>query len=111
LQSNALDLVTRCYAVWASRTLELDGRPLDASKAKELPERAVLEKPELPSQSEWVNDFAKAGQCFGISFAGKHLSPDNLGRLRSALDQKVAEIGARPSDITAALVSRVGPLG
>jgi hypothetical protein len=110
LQTNALDLVTRCYAVWASRTLELDGRPLDATQCKELPDRAVLEKPELPTQAQWVDAFAKAGQCLGISFPGKHLSPDNLGRLRGELDGRAQEISAAAAELRAVLGPRLSQL-
>ena len=87
----AQDLLLRCYAVWASRSFELDGRPLDPETHKVLPDRAILEKPELPTQQQWNDAFAKAGQCFGITFAGRHLSPDNLGRLQAHLDAKLKE--------------------
>lgn len=112
LQEGALDLVVRCYAVWARRTLELDGRPLDAKQHKgALPDRAVLEKPELPTQQEWKVALDLAATCFGVTFAGKHLSPDNLGRLRSELDSKVKELAESCVRANSLLNRRAAELG
>jgi uncharacterized short protein YbdD (DUF466 family) len=114
LQTPALDLVTRCYSVWSSRTFELDGKPIDAASPyykNGLPDRAVLEKPELPSQTEWVDAFAKAGQCFGVSFAGKHLSPDNLGKLRTRLDEQATKVGTAVADVSGLLTKYASALG
>ncbi|HEX9619109.1 MAG TPA: hypothetical protein VF989_03175, partial [Polyangiaceae bacterium] len=111
LQTNALDLVVRCYAVWARRTLELDGKPLEPAKLKgDLPDRAVLEKPELPTQQEWNDAFAKAGQCFGLTFAGKHLSPDNLGRFRASLEEKLQGVAGSCAEATGLLERRAAEL-
>ena len=111
LPVEAEDLLLRCYAVWASRSFELDGRPLDPEAQKVLPDRAILEKPELPTQQEWNDAFAKAGQCFGLTFAGRHLSPDNLGRLQAHLDARLQEFGSRANEVATALGGRLTPLG
>jgi len=84
----------------------MDGRPLDPETQKELPDRAVLEKPELPTHQEWNDAFAKAGRCFGITFSGKHLSPDNLGRFQAAVDAVVEKIGGRAAEVATALGQR-----
>lgn len=102
----------RCYAAWASRTLELDGRPPDASKHKgSLPEPAVLEKPELPTLQEWKAALENAAECFGITFAGKHLSPDSQGRFRNALDKEIGKLGSACADVDGLLQRRAKALG
>jgi hypothetical protein len=112
LQESALDLVVRCYAVWARRTLELDGRPLDGRQHRgPLPDRAVLEKPELPTQQEWKTALELAATCFGVTFAGKHLSPDNLGQLRARLDVKLTEVDKRCVEVNSLLGRRAAELG
>ncbi len=87
LQVEAQDLVVRCYALWARRTLELHGKPWEGKPP--LPADAVLEKPELPDQTEWTLALGKASQCLGITFAGRFLSPENVSRFRALLAAKV----------------------
>src|SRR5690606_19524264 len=47
----------------------------------------------------------------GITFAGKHLSPDNLGRFRSALDEKINALGSACTEVDGLLQRRASALG
>lgn len=112
LQPEAEDLVVRCYALWARRTLEIDGRPYDSQrKSGALPGYAVLEKPELPSEQEWLTALNVAGQCFGVALAGRYRSPDNLNRLRTLLDERLERCAAAVQQLPALLEQRAAELG
>jgi len=109
LQIDAQDLVVRCYALWARRTFELHGKLYEPKSP--LHADAVLEKPDLPDQAEWTQALGKAGQCFGVTFSNRFLSPDNLGRFRNQLIEKVEGVAAACADLPALLARRSADLG
>jgi hypothetical protein len=109
LQIEAQDLVVRCYALWARRTLELHGKPYEAKSP--LHADAILEKPELPDQAEWAMALAKASQCVGVTFAGRFLSPDNLGRFRAELSKRVESVAPACADLPGLLQRRSAEVG
>ena len=106
LEVEAQDLVVRCYALWARRTLELHGKPYEGKSP--LHADAALEKPELPDQAEWTLALAKASQCLGITFAGRFLSPENVSRFRALLAEKVEKVAGWCSALPAVLARRNG---
>jgi hypothetical protein len=109
LEIEAQDLVVRCYALWSRRTFELHGKPYEAKSP--LHADATLEKPELPEQAEWVQALAKASQCLGITFAGRFLSPENLGKLRALLLERVEKKAAACAEAPGLLLRRNAELG
>lgn len=109
LQIEAQDLVVRCYALWSRRTFELHGKPYEARSP--LHAEATLEKPELPEQMEWTQALGKVSQCLGITFAGRFLSPENLGRLRGLISDKVEKAASPCADLPILLTRRNGTLG
>lgn len=104
LEIEAQDLVVRCYALWSRRTFELHGKPYEPKSP--LHPEATLEKPELPEQSEWTQALAKASQCLGVTFAGRFLSPDNLGRFRALVSDKVDKAAGGCAELPPLLVRR-----
>lgn len=112
LQRRAEDLVVRCYALWSRRTLELDGRPYVVAKGKSIADDAVLEKPPLPPVETWEKALNTAGACFGgTGLSGKYLSPDNVNRLRTFLDQQVSKFGNVADELVPLLTRRCTDLG
>jgi hypothetical protein len=109
LEIEAQDLVVRCYALWSRRTLELHGKPYEAKSP--LHAEATLEKPELPEQTEWTQALSKASQCLGVTFAGRFLSPDNLGKLRALLLDRVEKKAAACAEVPGLLTRRNAELG
>ncbi len=109
LQIEAQDLVVRCYALWARRTFELHGKPYEPKSP--LHADAVLEKPDLPDQAEWTRALGKAAQCFGVTFANRFLSPDNLGRFRAQLGAKVESAATPCADLPPLLARRSTEVG
>jgi hypothetical protein len=109
LQIEAQDLVVRCYALWSRRTLELHGKPYDAKSP--LHADALLEKPELPDQAEWTQALGKAGLCLGVTFANRFLSPENLGRFRAQVSEKVEDRAAACADLPQLLSRRSADVG
>lgn len=94
LQPEALDLMVRCYARWAARTLVTGDQPFVPKSGTPIPDYVVLEKPDLPSQEAWVKAIAAGGTMLGIALPGRALHADNLKRFESevgkALKDKVA---------------------
>lgn len=92
LQPEVADLVLWAYAQWAGRLFVLGSKPAPMGKLGQFLEDAELQRPLLPSQSEWSDALARAGKLFGITLS-KVVNPRNLSafcaRLREALDEKV----------------------
>lgn len=109
LEIEAQDLVVRCYALWSRRTFELHGKPYDAKSP--LSADATLEKPELPDQTDWVLALGKASQCLGITFAARFLSPENLGRFRALVSDKIEKSAGACTDAPVLLTRRNVGLG
>jgi hypothetical protein len=109
LEIEAQDLVVRCYALWSRRTFELHGKPYEAKSP--LSADATLEKPELPDQTEWVLALGKASQCLGITFAARFLSPENLGRFRGLVTDKIEKSAGSCADAPVLLTRRNAGLG
>lgn len=87
LDDHALDLVVRCYARFSARTFVDADRPFEPKANKVIPDYVVLEKPALPSQSEWSAALEKASAMFDVKLPGKALHADNLKRFEGALAQ------------------------
>jgi len=111
LQVEALDLVTRCYARWAARTLVRAGKPYDAKAGQALPDDVVLEKPDLPGQAEWSRALSLAGSAFGVTFPGKALHADNLKRFEALVGEKLAAHAGPCARLPGALRTRLRELG
>lgn len=97
LQSEAEDLIIRCYARWSARTFVAWGKPHAVEAGKRIADEVILEKPQLPAPAVWVKALDTAGRVFGIALPGKALHADNLKRFEAAVAAKVAEI-ARPAE-------------
>ena len=93
LQWQPEDVVVRCYAMWAKRTLTYGGKPYEPMQGKPLEGQANLSKPDMPEVTEWNAALGKAGACFGIALQGWHYcSPDNVVRLHGQLNKKLSEV-------------------
>jgi hypothetical protein len=54
---------------------------------------------------------AKASQCVGVTFAGRFLSPDNLGRFRAELSKRVESVAPACADLPGLLQRRSAEVG
>jgi hypothetical protein len=110
LQVEASDLVVRCFARWAARTLVSYGKPYEAKAGQPIPDDVVLEKPDLPGQAEWSEALRLAGAAFGVTLAGKALYADNLKRFEALLADKLS-IASACAKLPGLLGARLGELG
>src|SRR5690606_30567512 len=85
----ARDVVVRCYARWAKRTLVHLDRPYEPVRGKSLPDGALLERPDLPETAAWARALDLAGTLFGVALPGRALHADNLKRFQGQLDGKL----------------------
>ena len=111
LLRSAQDLVVRCYARWSARTFTQLGKPLEVRGGKELPEQAVLEKPDLPSQKNWSAGLTTANGVLGVPLAGRALHADNLSRFGADLEKRLGEFQKAALTLPAALRRRLDELG
>ncbi|MFW6086121.1 MAG: hypothetical protein ACODAG_02870 [Myxococcota bacterium] len=105
LQPDAMDLVVRCYARWAARTLVAGGQPYEPKAGKPIPDHVVLEKPDLPSAAAWQAALGLAGSAFGVALPGRALHGDNLKRFEAELDKRLTD-EAEPCARLPALLER-----
>jgi hypothetical protein len=105
LQTDAEDLIARCYARWSARTFVHYGKPYTPEAGKAMPEEVVLEKPQLPGHAEWARALELAGFAFGITLPGRALHADNLKRFETELGRKLAEV-CPPTERLPALLER-----
>ena len=90
LETAALDMVVRAYARWSARTFVSGDRPYEVSANRPLPDDVVLERPELPSASDWAKALAMADASLGVQLPGvKALHADNLKRFEGAVLEKL----------------------
>jgi hypothetical protein len=111
LQPEALDLVVRAYAMWSARTFVLFGKPYTPVFGTVIAEDAVLEKPELPTQSEWVKAIDLAGHAFGITLPRKALNADNVKRFEADLAEKLKKLAGAAARLVPALERRLAECG
>ena len=111
LQEDALDLLVRCYARWASRTFAHFGQLYEPQAGKVMPEDVVLDKPDLPGHVAWGQALAAAGAMFGVSLVGKALHADNLERLGRALGEALQAVAGPASRLPVLLRQRLAELG
>lgn len=111
LQTEAEDLIIRCYARWDARTFVAWGKPFAVEAGKPIPDDVLLEKPQLPAPAVWVKALDMAGRVFGIALPGKALHADNLKRFEAAVAAKVAELGKPAEQLPAELDRWAGLLG
>ena len=78
LQRDVRDFYVLAYAAWNARQLRLDGELCKDLRIGQLPPDAELEKPLLPSATEFQSALEKAGKLFGITIAGRALNPKNV---------------------------------
>lgn len=71
----------------------------------------MLERPELPSTSEWSDALEEAGHTFGIALPGKALHADNLKRFHTDLRGKLDQLGDAAVGLPAALARWCQVLG
>jgi hypothetical protein len=106
LQEPTQDLVVWCYAQWAKRTFDQNGKPFEPVAGRPLPAHATLEKPDLPEPIEWAQAVDKARTCLRITFAGRFLSPQNLMRLHAVLSERLAHFRGPAAALPAQLERR-----
>lgn len=106
LTPEAQDLVVRAYARWDGRTILFDGRPLPADDGKALPPSAELDKPELPTATEWERALELAGALFGIGLGTRALSADSLRRLETELAKHLSGVAAAAAELPQRLAAR-----
>lgn len=93
LQPEVRALVVRSYARATGRTLADEFKP-----GKPLREASLLERPDMPDESQWAAGHLAAGMIFGVALPGRSLQPDNLKRFATELNRaidKVADSAAR----------------
>lgn len=111
LQTEAEDLIIRCYARWDARTFVAWGKPFAVEAGKPIPDDVLLEKPQLPAAAVWVKALDMAGRVFGVALPGKALHADNLKRFEAAVAAKVAELAKPAEQLPAELDRWAGLLG
>ena len=100
------DVVVRCYALHAKRTIDLNGKPFQPLAKKEIPGHATLERPDMPEQTEWAAAITKAGHCLGVPVPGNYLSPDNLMKLHGAINAELQKVAKECSALPSLLAQR-----
>ncbi len=93
LQSEAEDLIIRCYARWSARTFVGWSKPFAVEAGKAIPDEVMLEKPQLPAPAAWVKGLETAGRVLGVALPGKALHADNLKRFEALVAAKIEELG------------------
>ncbi|MCC6750664.1 MAG: hypothetical protein IT371_23605 [Deltaproteobacteria bacterium] len=111
LQTEALDLVVRCYARYAARTLVLGDQPFEVKPRQRIPDEVVLEKPDLPTHAAWNAALGLVWEAFSLPHAGKALHGDNLKRLEAELGGKLKELGPACARLPGLLRGRLEALG
>lgn len=111
LQPEASDLVVRCYARWATRTLVRYGKPFEAKAGQPLADDVVLEKPDLPGHAEWSKALTLAGAAFGVAIGGKALHADNLKRFEVRMAEELAAKAGPAARLPGLLRARMRELG
>jgi hypothetical protein len=112
LQPDAMDLVVRCYARWASRTFTAYGQHYEPQAGKPVPDDVVLARPDLPGAVEWSQALGAAGALFGVSLpGGKALHADNVERLGRALGEALERVTRAATRLPALLRQRLAELG
>jgi hypothetical protein len=91
LQTEAEDLIIRCYARWSARTFVAWGKAHTVEAGKPIPDDVILEKPPLPAPATWVKGIETAGRVLGIALPGKARHADNLKRFEALVAAKVEE--------------------
>jgi hypothetical protein len=98
LQPEAMAMVVRAYARAKARTLVAGGQPFEFVPGKPIPDSVVLEKPDLPSPSEWAAGLEMAGYL-GITLPSKALHGDNLKRFERDLGARIKEVASAASKL------------
>lgn len=98
LQPEAMAMVVRAYARAKARTLVDGGGPFDFVPGKPIPDSVVLERPDLPSPSEWAAGLEMAGYL-GITLPNRALHGDNLKRLQKELGARLTEVSTAASKL------------
>ena len=92
LPADAEDLIVRCYARHAARTFVYYGKPYAPEAGRPIPDEVVLERPQLPSQTEWARALDMAGALLGVALPGRALHADNLKRFELQVAERVKEL-------------------
>ncbi|MFW6031490.1 MAG: hypothetical protein ACOC9T_02770, partial [Myxococcota bacterium] len=111
LQSDAMDLLVRCYARWSARTLVTGDQPYEAKAGKPIPDYVVLEKPDLPSAAAWQGALSLAGAAFGVTLPGRALHGDNLKRFEAAVGKALSAKADACARLPGLIQRWVGALG
>ncbi|MCR9166538.1 MAG: hypothetical protein ACE37F_37120 [Nannocystaceae bacterium] len=110
LKPEAMAMVIRAYARAKSRTLLSGGAPYTFEPGKPIPDHVVLERPELPTHSEWKDGLELAGYL-GIALRSKALHGDNLKRLERDLGKQLTDLGKPVDKLPAELRTWTQALG
>jgi hypothetical protein len=111
LQADALDLIVRCYARWAARTMVRFDKAFEPKAGQEIPDDVVLEKPPLPGHADWNKALVVVGHVFGVPLPGKALHADNLKRFEAFLAAKLSNAVVPAAKLPATLRGRLLALG
>jgi hypothetical protein len=111
LQPEALDLVVRAYAMWAARTFVHYGKAYTPVYGTPIPDDVLLEKPELPTQTEWVKAIDVAGFAFGITLPRRALNADNVKRFETDLGKQVTAFAGWATKMVPLLEKRYAEMG
>lgn len=110
LQTAALDLIVRCFARWDARTFVVGDQPFDVRGGKPIPAFVVLEKPDLPTPTQWGAAIARAGATLGVTLDKRALNADSLKRFEAAVSQAVGAKAEAAGKVAETLPSRLGEL-
>lgn len=103
LETEAEDLIIRCYARHSARTFVHFGNAITPAAGHDLPDDVVLEKPRLPAAAAWLRAFEVAGKLFGLAMSGRALHADNLRRFESLVAERVKELAPAAEKLPRAL--------
>lgn len=102
------DFLVLAFAAWGARQLRRDGQLLQVARIGQLPEDAELEKPPLPTASDFGKALDKAGLLLGVAALGRALNPRNLQDLTAKLAaQRLVLAGNGADRVQEALTNRM----
>ncbi len=111
LTVQAQDLLVRAYARWDGRTLSLDGKPHTPAEGRPLPPGVELDKPELPTPTQWEKALDLAGAAFGLSLGSRALNADSLQRFGTSIDANLSKVAVAVVELPERLRQRQTTLG
>jgi len=108
LLPEAQDLIVRCYARWAARTFVSGGKLFEPRAGVRIPDHVVLEKPDLPTPSEWKRAIDFAGAVLGVAVRSRALHADALKQFEASVGERAEALRAGAERLPASLLRRLG---